>query len=84
MNTPPYITELRATFANAGGDYDGSLEPIESFMTAKIEEAKTQGRNEAVDYMQKRIGKSASHATWELVGNGWKEMLESARNSQSV
>lgn len=48
-------------------------EQIESFMTAKIEEAKAQGRNEAVDYIRKEM--SYSGADLNLIAESARKQI---------
>jgi 23S rRNA maturation mini-RNase III len=48
------IAEFREKFANAGGDYDGSLEPLEAFLSATIEECRGGKVQMIVDMFEMR------------------------------
>lgn len=54
--------ELRQKFANAGGDYDGPLDPIEDFLTQSLTEAMEEGNKEVSRHGNYQLGYNEGYA----------------------
>lgn len=81
------VEDTKERYTSRGGMAEALEEAFESGKQKGIQEAqqdyfeagKVAGANRAVDYISERLGKNVGHATWEIVGSGWKEIMESAR-----